>query len=268
MIVPANVDPSGPRSPGAVGASAPRTAGAVADHPGRGVVSFVRRSPRMNLSQHRAMDDLAPRYLIDVPRADMSTSVAPGTRIDLAERFGRRAPLAVEIGSGVGDSLVAMAGARPDMNVLAFEVYAPAIASTMGKLDRAGVRNVRLVAADGTEGLRELVGTAALAELWTLFPDPWPKKRHRKRRLVNQAFAELVADRLEDGGLWRLATDWADYAEQMTEVLGSSPLFTNRYPDLPGGWAPRGDRPVTRFERRGMEAGRTIRDLVWARVPR
>ncbi|WP_316669030.1 tRNA (guanosine(46)-N7)-methyltransferase TrmB [uncultured Propionibacterium sp.] len=262
--MPEHVAPSGPIGPGLPDANA---AGA-ADRPGRGVVSFVRRGSRMNASQQRAMDDLAPRYLIDVPRADMSTSVAPGAWIDLAERFGREAPLAVEIGSGTGDSLVAMAGARPEMNVLAFEVYAPAVASTMGRLDRAGVRNVRLIAADGAEGLRELVGTARLTELWTLFPDPWPKKRHRKRRLIAPAFAGLVADRLADGGLWRLATDWTDYAEQMAEVLGASGLFINQYADRPGGWAPRGTRPLTRFERRGLSTGRAIRDLVWTRAPR
>lgn len=234
----------------------------------RGVVSFVRRSPRMNVSQHHAMDELAPRYLIDVPRGELSTSIKPGTTIDLDEAFGRHAPLVIEIGSGVGDSLVAMAGARPDMNVLAFEVYAPAIASTMGKLDRAGVSNARLVSADGTEGLRELVGSGELSELWTFFPDPWPKKRHHKRRLVQPQFAGLVADRLVDGGLWRLATDWPDYADQMREVLDGSPEFVNAYPDAPDGWAPRPERPVTRFEQRGLAAGRPVRDVVYRRIPR
>ena len=263
--MPEHLAPSRPAGPAFRGAPGN---GAAAGRPGRGVVSFVRRSPRMNASQHRAMDELAPHYLIDVPRSSMSTSIAPGTRVDLAERFGREAPLVVEIGSGVGESLVAMAAARPELNVLAFEVYAPAIASTMGRLERAGVDTVRLVAADGVEGLRELVAPAGLTELWTFFPDPWPKKRHRKRRLVGPELARLVADRLVDGGLWRLATDWDDYAEQMAEVLGSSGLFVNSCADRPGGWAPRGDRPPTRFERRGLAAGRAIRDLVWARAPR
>ncbi|MFZ2625359.1 MAG: tRNA (guanosine(46)-N7)-methyltransferase TrmB [Propionibacterium sp.] len=222
----------------------------------------------MNTSQHHAMDELAAEYLIDVPRGELSTSVRSGTRIDLAGAFGRSAPLVVEIGSGVGDSLVAMAGARPDDNVLAFEVYAPAIASTLGKLHRADVHNVRLVAADGTEGLRELVGDAQLGELWTFFPDPWPKKRHHKRRLVQPRFAELVSSRLVDGGLWRLATDWASYAEQMREVCDATEGLVNEYAGRPGGWAPRPDRPVTRFERRGLDAGRVVRDLDYRRAPR
>lgn len=214
------------------------------------------------------MDTLAGEFLIEVPRGQLSTSVRTGTHIDLARAFGRRAPLIVEIGSGVGDSLVAMAGARPEHNVLAFEVYAAAIASTLGKLARAGVRNVRLVAADGTEGLRELIGTGTLRELWTFFPDPWPKKRHLKRRLVQPAFAALVADRLEDGGCWRLATDWADYAEQMRAVCEATPGLVNDEPARPGGWAARPDRPMTRFERRGLDAGRVVRDLRYRRLPR
>ena len=259
MTVPEHLAPSRPAGPASRGAPGN---GAAVGRPGRGVVSFVRRSPRMNASQHRAMDELAPHYLIDVPRSSMSTSIAPGTRVDLAERFGREAPLVVEIGSGVGESLVAMAAARPELNVLAFEVYAPAVASTMGRLERAGVDTVRLVAADGVEGLRELVAPAGLTELWTFFPDPWPKKRHRKRRLVGPELARLVADRLVDGGLWRLATDWEDYADQMTEVLGSNGLFVNSCADRPGGWAPRGDRPPTRFERRGERLGHGITDLI------
>ncbi len=234
----------------------------------RGVVSFVRRSPRMNASQHHAMQQCASEYLIDVPRNELSTSVRTGTHVDLAEAFGRDAPLVVEIGSGVGDSLVAMAGARPGNNVLAFEVYAPAIASTLGKLNRANVHNVRLVAADGTEGLRELIGEAQLSELWTFFPDPWPKKRHHKRRLVQPQFARLVSSRLIDGGLWWLATDWASYAEQMREVCDATDGLVNEHADRPGGWAPRPDRPVTRFEQRGLNAGRVVRDLSYRRLER
>lgn len=232
------------------------------------MVSFVRRSPRMNTSQHHAMDELAGEYLLDVPRDELSTSVRPGTRIDFEAAFGRQASLVVEIGSGVGDSLVAMAGARPGSNVVAFEVYAPAIASTLGKLSRAAVHNVRLIAADGTQGLRELVGRAQLSELWTFFPDPWPKKRHHKRRLVQPEFAAMVSDRLSDGGLWRLATDWPGYAEQMREVCGTTEGLANDNPDAPGGWAARPDRPVTRFERRGLNAGRPVRDLCYRRLPR
>ncbi|MFT8395414.1 tRNA (guanosine(46)-N7)-methyltransferase TrmB [Propionibacterium sp.] len=220
----------------------------------------------MNASQHHAMDTLAGHYLLEVPRDELTTSVRRGCHLDLEQAFGRRAPLAIEIGSGVGDSLTAMSVVRPEFNVLAFEVYAPAIASTMGKLDRAGARNVRLISADGAEGLRELIAPGTLAELWTFFPDPWPKKRHHKRRLVQPEFAALVASRLVEGGAWRMATDWASYAEQMHRVCDGTPGLVNAYADHPGGWAPRPDRPVTRFERRGLDAGRTVRDLVYRRA--
>lgn len=247
-------------------AEAPVRGDAVARHR-RGIVSFVRRSPRMNESQHHAMDAYGDEYLIEVPHDHLSTSVKSGTRIDWTQAFGRQAPLIAEIGSGVGDSLVAMAGSRPDHNVIAFEVYLPAIASTIGKLARAGVHNVRLVPADGTEGLAELIEPASLTELWTFFPDPWPKKRHHKRRLVQAEFAALVAQRLAVGGIWRLATDWAEYGEQMREVLDAEPHLTNVYADAVDGWAIRPDRPVTRFEKRGLHAGRQIHDLAYRRLP-
>ena len=232
----------------------------------RGVVSFVRRSPRMNESQRQALASHSSEYLVEVPHDRLSTSVRHGATMSWPQVFGRQAPLVAEIGSGVGDSLVAMAGARPSDNVIAFEVYLTAVASTMGKLARADVHNVRLVVADGGEGLRELVRPGELSELWTFFPDPWPKKRHHKRRLVQPGFAALVADRLAPGGLWRLATDWADYADQMREVLDAEPGLTNVYSDRPGGWAPRPDRPFTRFEKRGLDAGREVRDLAYRRV--
>ena len=241
--------------------------GAASTRDRRGVVSFVRRSPRMNPSQQRAMTSLAQHYLVDLPRADLATSIAPEATFDQLRVFGRRAPLIVEIGCGVGDSLPAMALARPDMNVLAFEVYSPALASTMGKLDRAGVGNVRLMQADGSQGLQILLTPGTLTELWTFFPDPWQKKRHHKRRLVNPDFSALVASRLVPGGLWRLATDWDDYADWMHEVLDATPGLANVNADTPGGWAPRpADRPLTRFERRGLAAGRTVHDLVYQRV--
>lgn len=232
----------------------------------RSVVSFVRRSPRMNESQRQALATHGNEYLLEVPHDGRSTSVRQGSTIDWPRAFGRPAPLIAEIGSGVGDSLVAMAADRPGHNVIAFEVYLTAVASTIGKLSRADVHNVRLLVADGSEGLRELIEPGSLEELWTFFPDPWPKKRHHKRRLVQPGFAALVAERLAAGGLWRLATDWPDYAEQMREVLDAEPRLVNVHHDRPGGWAPRADRPVTRFERRGLDAGRPVRDLVYRRV--
>jgi len=231
----------------------------------REVTSFVRRSTRMRPPQLRTWERLRHVYVLEVPHRASSTSIAPGHPLDPAAAFGRDAPLIVEIGSGAGESLVAMAAARPESNVLAFEVYVPGIARTLGRLHDERVGTVRLVQADAVDGLTHLLGPASLAEVWTFFPDPWPKARHHKRRLVDAAFADLVASRLLAGGSWRLATDWADYAEQIRTVLDDHPDLEN-LGTAEDGWAERcADRPLTRFERRGLEAGRTVRDLHYRR---
>ena len=229
----------------------------------REVVSFVRRSARMSSGQRRVWDTLAPQWVLDVAAGPARTSLDPTATLDLVAAFGREAPLVVEIGSGIGASLVPMAAARPDTDVLAFEVYEPAVARTVAALDRHGVHNVRLLVVDAVAGLDLLLAPASIDELWVFFPDPWPKSRHHKRRLVTPRFAELAADRLKPGALWRLATDWADYALAIREVLDACPALENLHP---GGWAPRWDeRPVTRFEERGREAGREILDLTYRR---
>lgn len=228
----------------------------------REVVSYVRRSARMNPSQARAWDAHADAWVVRVPSRELSTSVSPRARVDWDAVFGRSAPLIVEIGCGNGEALVALAGSHPEANVVAFEVFAPAVASTLSRIARAGLTNVRLVVANGAEGLEYLFSPGAVAELWTFFPDPWHKVRHHKRRLVNRAFADVVASRLAVGGLWRLATDWEGYATWMREVLDAHPSFEN----VPEGWAPRfEDRPVTKYEARGLAAGRVVRDLTFRR---
>ncbi|MFV0429602.1 MAG: tRNA (guanosine(46)-N7)-methyltransferase TrmB [Arachnia sp.] len=228
----------------------------------RVVRSFVRRSTRMNDSQRRAWDRYADTFVIPVPTGDHSTSISTDANLDWARVFGREAPLAVEIGSGAGESLVAMAQRRPERDIVAFEVFAPAVASTLSRIGRAGVKNVRIVVADGTEGLERLCVPGGVAELWTFFADPWHKARHHKRRLVSGWFADLAASRLSPGGLWRLATDWEDYACWQRALLDGHPLFTNVH----GGWAPRpDDRPVTKYERRGLDAGRRVFDLEYRR---
>lgn len=221
----------------------------------------------MNVSQLRSWDEYAERYVVAVAQGDRETSIAEHAELVPEVVFGRRAPLIVEIGSGDGESLVPMAAARPEADILAFEVFQPAVATTVGKLARAGVDNVRVVMADGADGLRHLVPLATLTELWLFFPDPWHKTRHHKRRLVSPAFADLVASRLAPGGLWRLATDWDDYALAMRAVLDEHPELCNVHA-AEGGWAPRLDaRPVTKYERRGLVAGRVIRDLTYRRRP-
>jgi len=212
----------------------------------------------MNPSQERAWARLHDRYIVDVPRGERATSVAPGATVEWPAAFGRTAPLLVEIGSGVGEVLAALAGQQPQANIVGLEVFEPGIASTLSRLARADVHNVRIVVADGTQALDALFPPRSITELWTFFPDPWHKKRHHKRRLVNADVARLVASRLVAGGRWRLATDWADYAEWMRDILDAEPGLRNEFAQ----WAPRwADRPVTKFEQRGIDAGRRIYDL-------
>jgi tRNA (guanine-N7-)-methyltransferase len=229
----------------------------------RGVVSFVRRSPRLTPQQQRLWDSHADRWLITVPRDASSTSIDPKHGIDLDQAFGRTAPLIIEIGPGMGESLAPMAAARPEANVLAFEVYRPAIARILAKIAKFGADNVRVIEANAVEGLRRIAPASGVAELWMFFPDPWHKSKHRKRRLLNHDFADLVASRLQPGGIWRLATDWADYAKQMRAVLDDHRDFESLYP---GEYAPRwAERPVTKFEQRGLDEGREIFDLAYRR---
>ncbi len=235
-----------------------------ADRVHREVVSYVRRSARMNASQAKAWDAHAERWVVGVPQRETSTSIAEDASVDWDAVFGRHAPLIVEIGPGRGESLVALAERRPEANVVAFEVFEPAVASTLSRLARHEVENVRIVVANGAEGLERLVPAGGLHELWTFFPDPWHKARHHKRRLVGPELASLAASRLEPGGLWRLATDWDDYAEWMRDTLDPHPAFENVH----DGWAPRWDeRPVTKYEARGTASGRRIRDLTYRRRP-
>ena len=219
----------------------------------------------MNASQEKAWTTLADDLVIRVPARELSTSVHPDAHVDWAATFGREAPLFVEIGSGRGEALVALAEQHPEANVVAFEVFQPAVASTLSRINRHGVTNVRVVLANGVEGLEHLFAPATVAELWTFFPDPWHKPRHHKRRLVSPEFAALVASRLTRDGVWRLATDWSDYAEAMRKVLDAAPGLVNPH----AGWAPRfAERPVTKYEARGLAAGRAVHDLEYRPVPR
>ncbi|PFG17523.1 tRNA (guanine-N(7)-)-methyltransferase [Propionicimonas paludicola] len=228
----------------------------------RDVVSYVRRSGRMNAAQQRAWDLYHDDWVVELPAGERVTSIATDAQIDWAGVFGREAPLLVEIGSGTGHAVTALAEAHPHANVIAFEVYTPAVASTLGRLARHGVSNVRLVIADGAQALATVFEPATISELWTFFPDPWHKVRHHKRRLVSPEFAALVGSRLVPAGRWRLATDWADYAEAMREVLDADAGLTNEH----DGWAPRWElRPVTKYEQRGRSAGREIYDLSYRR---
>ncbi len=229
----------------------------------REVVSFVRRSARMNESQSKAWDRYRDRFVVEIPEEEKSTSIARHATVDWAAEFGRPAPLIVEIGCGNGDSLVPMAEGRPGSDVVAFEVFQPAVASVLGKIGRAGIGNVRVAMVDGAQGVERLFDDGAISELWTFFADPWHKKRHNKRRLVSSSFGDMVARKLAPGGAWRLATDWEDYALWMRQELDGHPELVNEH----GGWAPRwAERPVTKYEAKGLAAGRTVYDLAYRRA--
>lgn len=220
-------------------------------------VSFVRRGSRLQGRREKAWDENREQYLIDVPRALADTSVDPGYRFDAVAAFGREAELVLEIGSGLGEAVVHAAAAAPERDFLAVEVYLPGLAQTVQRAAAHGLANIRVVQANAPEVLATMIPEGSLTEVWTFFSDPWPKSKHEKRRLVTAEFAELVAKSLKPGGVWRLATDWEHYAEQMLEI-GEASSLVNDYET----WAPRYEgRIITSFENKAHLAGRTVRDL-------
>lgn len=226
----------------------------------RTVVSYVQRGERMTAGQQRAWDRYWPAMGQDV------SSLSDGL-LDTTSWFGREAPLVLEIGSGMGESTAQLAAAQPEVNHLAVEVYKPGLAQLMLRAENLEVDNLRLLRGDAVPVLRDHLAPSSLAGARVYFPDPWPKKRHHKRRLVQPSFVELVASRLVPGGVLHLATDWENYAEQMLEVCSAEPALRNVYGDTAAGWAPRPEwRPVTKFEQRAHEEGREIRDLLFERV--
>jgi tRNA (guanine-N7-)-methyltransferase len=220
----------------------------------REVLSYSRRGSRMGPRQEQAWARHRDRWWIPDDAVD-------DPAFDLRTWFGREAPLAVEIGSGVGEATVALAAARPSYDVLGIEVWRPGVADTFHRMQQAGVENIRMISVDAVWSLEHLLGPGSISELWTFFPDPWPKQRHVRRRLVVPELAHQAATRLVPGACWRLATDWADYAAQMQRVLDAEPLLEGGVVDR---WP---ERPLTRFERRGLEAGRPVTDLAYQRRP-
>jgi len=215
----------------------------------RTIRSFVRRAGRITPSQQRALDELWPSYGID----------SDGQRLDFERIFGRVAPVVLEIGFGNGETLVELATANPERDFIGIEVHEPGVGHCVLKAAEAGIRNLRVIAHDAIEVLKEQVPPASLARVNLYFPDPWPKKRHHKRRIVQDPFVELVADRLASGGTLNIATDWASYAEHIDEVLSRSDRFTCAERREHDGYAPL-DRPRTKFERRGLRKGHRICD--------
>ncbi len=227
---------------------------AAGDAQPRAIRSFVRREGRITPAQEQALERLWPRYGIDYS----------GAVLDPASLFGRNAPLVVEIGFGNGDHLLASAQNRADTNFLGIEVHRPGAGRVLQQADKLGLSNLRVVCADAVEVLREGLRPGTVDEVVIFFPDPWPKKRHHKRRLVQPAFAQVLARALRSGGRLRLATDWADYARHMLEVMQAAPGFANLSAD--GGAMPRpADRPLTRFESRGLRLGHAVADFEFLR---
>jgi len=246
--LPLSPGPSPSRGEGGTAAGADSSSA-----PHRPIRSYVLRQGRMTAAQRGALERLWPRF-------GVTLSEAP---LDLGAVFGRRAPVIVDIGFGNGDALVCMATAHPEQNFLGVDVHRPGVGSLLLKLEAVGSQNVRAVVADVNEVLARLAH-GALDGVHLFFPDPWPKKRHHKRRLMQPAFAQRLCDALAPGGYVHCATDWEDYAAQMLDVLEATPNLFNvagagSYAERPA------SRPMTRFEQRGLAEGRVVRDLMFRR---
>ncbi len=216
----------------------------------RPVRSYVLRQGRTSAAQARALEELGPRYAIPYTHA----------LLDRVAVFGRDAPLVIEIGSGMGETTLEMAAVDPATDFVAIEVHGPGVGSLLRGIDAAGLTNLRIIRHDAIDVLEQMIADASLTGIHLFFPDPWPKKRHHKRRLIQPAFAALAARKLAPGGILHAATDWPDYAEQMLKVLSAEPLLEN----TAEGYTPRPERrPRTKFEERGLRLGHPVRDLVF-----
>jgi tRNA (guanine-N7-)-methyltransferase len=222
----------------------------------RSIVSFVQRGERMTVGQERAWDTYWEKMGNDVKSL-------PEGPLDFDSWFGRSAPVLLEIGSGMGETTSQLVAAAPELNYVAVEVYKPGLAQLLLRGEHlGGLDNLRVLRGDAVDLLTDHIAPASLHGVRIFFPDPWPKKKHHKRRLVQPEFVALLASRLEPGGVLHLATDWEHYAEQMLEVCSGERLLTNVY----DGWAPRPDwRPVTKFEQRAVNEDRVSHDLMFRR---
>lgn len=214
--------------------------------------SFVMRRGHLSDAQRDAHERLLPQY-----------GVPPGDGpIDFDALFGRRAPVVLEIGFGMGHTTAAIAAARPETDFLGIEVYTPGVGSLLRHIEDDALKNVRIIQLDAVEVLKQRIAQASLAGVHIYFPDPWPKLRHHKRRLIQQPFIAHLAAHIAPGGYLHCATDWEPYAQQMLDVLSAEPLLVNQA----DGFAPRPDwRPLTKFEQRGMRLGHGVFDLIFLR---
>ena len=218
----------------------------------RPIRSFVLRQGRFSPAQRLAYDSLLPRY-------GVAYSSEP---VDLNAIFGRPNPKILEVGSGMGETTAAIAAAHPEHDFLAVEVHAPGIGGLLRRVEKLGLDNIRVVRHDAVDVVGHMIAPGTLAGAHVFFPDPWPKKRHHKRRLLRPAFVRALAERLASGGYIHAATDWKDYAAQILAALRAEPLLINTAAD----YAPRpAYRPTTNFERRGLARGHGVWDVIFRR---
>jgi tRNA (guanine-N7-)-methyltransferase len=208
----------------------------------RPIRSYVLRQGRTTPAQKRALEELLPKYGIAFSEQKISSS----------------RPLVLEIGSGMGETTIAIAKAHPEVDFVAVEVHGPGVGSLLNRIEAEKLANVRVVRHDALDVLEHMIADESLAAIHLFFPDPWPKKRHHKRRMVRPEFAALAARKLRAGGILHAATDWPEYAEHMHEVFSREPLLE----PAPAGFTA---RPVTKFESRGRRLGHPVRDLVFRR---
>jgi tRNA (guanine-N7-)-methyltransferase len=222
-------------------------------HP-KAIKSYVLRAGRTTSGQSKAFAELGPRFLLPYQ----------STLLDAPAAFGRSAPLILEIGFGMGDATAHIAGVRPDDNFLCCEVHEPGVGALLKRIGEQDLHNIRIVQHDAVEVLEHMLAPASLDGVHIFFPDPWHKKRHHKRRLIQPPLVAKLAARLKPGGYLHCATDWQPYAEQMLQVLGAEPLLQNTAAD----YAPQpAYRPLTKFENRGLRLGHGVWDLVFVRRP-
>lgn len=223
--------------------------------PMRQVRSFVVRAGRMTEGQERALKENWPLYGLELS----------GGMLDFSELFGDERPVILEIGFGMGDSLIEMARQAPEKGFIGIEVHPPGVGRLLSRVREEGLENIRVFCEDAIEVLAQCIPDNSLAGLQLFFPDPWPKKRHHKRRIVQPEFAQTIRKKLAIGGVFHMATDWENYAEHMMEVMSAAEGYRNAAGD--GEFSPQPEwRPVTKFQKRGENLGHGVWDLMFERT--
>ena len=218
----------------------------------RAIRSYVLRAGRMGTGQQRALEELGPRFVLPYQAEPLDTAAV----------FGRAAPRVLEIGFGMGQATAEIALSRPETDFIGVEVHTPGVGALLKRIGELGLTNLRIIQHDAVEVLRQMIAPASLAGVHIYFPDPWHKKKHHKRRLIQPELVALLASRIVPGGYLHCATDWENYAEQMLAVLSAEPALENSA----AGYAPRPDwRPLTKFENRGLKLGHGVWDLLFTR---